>query len=156
MKQYAFLFVILVLSISLPFFFNLNNYIEGYTNYSLAKAIGDFPEAQTNVLVQDTYPAIGKNQISNMSASDMWWRYPTFKLGSYDQITNNIRYSNNPDIGKCTPASMCNALYNEKKIGSNYIEQLPPVKLGTGTRVGYFATEDNLLPFRTDTTNVLY
>ena len=156
MKQYAFLFVILVLSISLPFFFNLNNYIEGYTNYSLAKAIGDFPEAQTNVLVQDTYPAIGKNQISNITAADMWWHYPTFKLGSYDQITNNIRYSNNPDIGKCTPASMCNALYNEKKIGSNYIEQLPPVKLVTGTRVGYFATEDNLLPFRTDTTNVLY
>ena len=95
MKQYAFLFVILVLSISLPFFFNLNNYIEGYTNYSLAKAIGDFPEALTNVLVQDTYPAIGKNQISNMTAADMWWHYPTFKLGSYDQITNNIRYSNN-------------------------------------------------------------
>ena len=156
MNQIVFLFLILVLAIGLPLFLKLNNSIEGYSNYSLAGAMGGFPNAQTEVLVQDTYPAIGKNEISNETAADMWWHYPTFKVGSYDQITNNIRYPNNPDIGRCTPASVCGALYHEKKTGSNYIEQLPPVNPASGTRIGYFTTDDNLLPFRTDTPNILY
>ena len=156
MNQIVFLFLILVLAIGLPLFLKLNNSIEGYTNYALAGAMGMYPNAQTDVLVQDTYPAIGKNEISNETSADMWWHYPTFKLGSYDQITNNIRYSNNPDIGNCMPASMCGALYHEKKTGSNYIEQLPPVDPNSGTRIGYFTTDENLLPFRTDTSNILY
>ena len=156
MNQIVFLFLILVLAIGLPLFLKLNNSIEGYSNYSLAGAMGDFPNAQTEVLVQDTYPLIGKNVISNETASDMWWHYPTFKLGSYDQITNNIRYPNNPDVGRCTPASICGSLYHEKKTGSNYIEQLPPVDPKLGTRIGYFTTDENLLPFRTDTPNILY
>jgi hypothetical protein len=156
MNQIIFLFLILVLAIGLPLFLKLNNSIEGYSNYSLAGAMGNFPNAQTEVLVQDTYPPIGKNEISNDTASDIWWHYPTFKVGSYDQITNNIRYPDNPDVGTCTPASMCGALYHDKKIGSNYIEQLPPVKPDTGTRIGYFTTDENLLPFRTDLPNILY
>jgi hypothetical protein len=156
MNQIVFLFLILVLAIGLPLFLKLNNSIEGYSNYSLAGAMGNFPNAQTEVLVQDTYPPIGKNEISNDTASDIWWHYPTFKVGSYDQITNNIRYPDNPDVGTCTPASMCGALYHDKKIGSNYIEQLPPVKPDTGTRIGYFTTDENLLPFRTDLPNILY
>ena len=156
MNQTVFLFLILVLAIGLPLFLKLNNSIEGYSNYSLAGAMGNFPNAQTEVLVQDTYPPIGKNEISNDTASDIWWHYPTFKVGSYDQITNNIRYPDNPDVGTCTPASMCGALYHDKKIGSNYIEQLPPVKPDTGTRIGYFTTDENLLPFRTDLPNILY
>ena len=156
MNQIVFLFLILVLAIGLPLFLKLNNSIEGYSNYSLAGAMGNFPDAQTKVLVQDTYPPIGKNEISNDTAADIWWHYPTFEVGSYDQITNNIRYPNNPDVGRCTPASMCGALYHEKNTGSNYIEQLPPVNPDSGTRVGYFTTDENLLPFRTDTPNILY
>jgi hypothetical protein len=156
MNQVIFLVLIIVLAIGLPLFFKLNNSIEGYNNYSLAGAMGNFPAAQTEVLLQDTYHPIGKNEISNDTSSDIWWHYPTFKVGSYDQITNNIRYPNNPDVGTCTPASMCGALYHDKKIGSNYVEQLPPVNPDAGTRIGYFTTDENLLPFRTDTTNILY
>jgi hypothetical protein len=156
MNQIVFLFLILVLAIGLPLFLKLNNSIEGYSNYSLAGAMGNFPDAQTKVLVQDTYPPIGKNEISNDTAADIWWHYPTFEVGSYDQITNNIRYPNNPDVGRCTPASMCGALYHDKNTGSNYVEQLPPVNPDSGTRVGYFTTDENLLPFRTDTPNILY
>ena len=156
MNQLIFLVLIIVLAIGLPLFLKLNNYIEGYSNYSLAGTIGDFPNAQDEVLLQDTYPSIGKNEISNDTSSDIWWHYPIFKLGSYDQITNNIRYSNNPDVGTCMPASMCGALYDDKKNASNYVEPLPPVNPDAGTRIGYFTTCDKLLPFRTDTTNILY
>jgi hypothetical protein len=159
MNQIAFLFLIIVLSIGLPLFFNnshMFNMIEGYSNYTLEGAMGKFPEAQTNVLVQDTYQPIGKNELSNESAFNMWWRYPTFELGSYDQKTNNIRYPENPDDARCTPANMCYALYKDKILGSNCIEPLPPVNPDCGTRIGYFDTDVNLLPFRSDEPNILY
>jgi hypothetical protein len=54
------------------------------------------------------------------------------------------------------PASMCGALYKEKQLKSNYIKPLPPIDPNCGTRVGYFTTDVNLLPFRTDTPNILY
>lgn len=150
MNQIVFLLSFIVLAVSLPFLFNISNILEGYSNYSLDQASGNFPDVQSQVLVQDTYPAIGKNQISDDNASDIWWHYPIFKLGSYAQITNNIRYPNNPDVGRCTPASMCGALYHEKKTGVNYIKPLPPVGTDCGTRVGYFTTDKQLvdsLPF---------
>ena len=159
MNQIVFLFLILVLAVGLPLFFKLQNSVEGYSNYNLDNAMGNFPAAQTEVLVQNTYPAIGKNQISNNTASDIWWHYPIFKLGSYAQITNNIRYPDNPDEGTCMPASMCGALYHDKKIGSNYIKPLPPVNPTCGTRVGYFDTNPQLvvsLPYTTDMQNILY
>ena len=159
MNQIILLIFILVLAIGLPLFFKISDTMEGYSNYSLAGAMGNFPNAQTEVLVQDTYPPIGKNQISNDTANDIWWYYPTSEVGSYDQITNNIRYPNNPDVGRCSPASMCGALYHQKHLGSNYIKPLPPVDPNSGTRVGYFDTNVQLvdsLPYRTNMQNILY
>ena len=157
MNQFVFLFLILVLAIGLPLFFKISNSIEGYSNYTLDQAFGDFPQAQKEVLVQDTYPSIGKNQISDNSAYDIWWHYPVFKVGSFDQITNNIRFPHNPDEGTCMPASMCGAVYHDKFIQSNYIKQLPPVKVKSdATRIGYFNSDVNLMTFRTDKSNILY
>jgi len=156
MNQIIFLLMLIILAIALPLF--LRN-IEGFSNYKLDQSVGNFPDAQTQVLVQDTYPPIGKNQLSDETSNDMWWHYPIFTLGSYKQITNNIRYPNNPDIGRCTPGSMCGALYHKKFLGSNYVTPLPPVNPTCGTRVGYFTTDEQLitsLPYRTDMQNILY
>jgi hypothetical protein len=162
MNKILLLFIILLLSIAISLFLSgcsLKS-LEGYSNYNLENAMGDVPSAETQVLVQDVYPAIGKNQISNETSNDMWWHYPTFQLGSYDQITNHIRYPNNPDEGTCMPGSMCGALYHEKKnMPSNYVTPLPPVNPDAGTRVGYFTTDNQLidsLPFRTNLQNILY
>ena len=130
--------------------------LEGYSNNNLEDSMGDYPGASTNALVQDIYPITGRNGITENQASNIWWHYPTFKLGSYAQITNNIRYSNNPDIGNCMPASMCGSLYKEKQLHTNYITPLPPVNNNCGTRIGYFSTSDSLLPIKDDVTNVLY
>ena len=159
MNQIIFLLLLIVLALGLPLVFNISNVLEGYSNYSLDQASGNFPDAQTKVLVQDTYPPIGKNQISNNTANDIWMDYPIFSLGSYAQITNNIRYPDNPDDGTCTPASMCGALYYDKNTGNNYVKPLPPVNPDCGTRVGYFTTDDQVitsLPYRTDMQNILY
>ena len=159
MNQIVFLLLLIMLALGLPLVFNFSNIYEGYSNYSLDEATGKFPDAQTQVLVQNTYPPIGKNQISDDNASDIWWHYLTFELGSYAQITNNIRYPDNPDIGRCTPASMCGALYHDKNTGNNYVKPLPPVNPDCGTRVGYFTTDEQVitsLPYRTDLQNILY
>lgn len=142
MNKYLFLLILIILGIGLPFIFPFLKTLEGYTNYYLNQASGNYPNVQTNVLVQDIYPAIGKNEISNNNSSDIWTEYPTFQLGSYDQITNNIRYPDSPDDGTCTPASMCGALYKNKKIGDNHIYPLPPVSDNDGIRIGYFTTNN--------------
>ena len=147
------LFLILILAVGLPLFFKNS---EGYSNYTLDGAMGNYPAAQNDILVQDTYPAIGKNELSDNTSNDIWKEYPIFELGSYKQITNNIRYPDNPDEGTCMPASMCGALYKNKHLKSNYVEQLPQLNPDCGTRVGYFDTDINLMPFRTNMQNILY
>jgi hypothetical protein len=156
MNQIIFLFFIVVLAIGIPYFFNISEYIEGFSNYTLDRANGNYPAAQTDVLVQDTYPAIGKNQVSDESGEKMWQKYPVYELGSYEQKTNNIRYPDNPDDGRCTPANFCNALYKNKNIGSNIIKPLPQINPECGTRVGYFDTDSTLMAFRTNMQNILY
>ena len=157
MKDYLFIFLILVLAVVPPIFSKMSesfkNKNEGFT---LGGASGDYPCAENNVLVQDTYPITGTNSVSDESGSKMWWRYPIFEVGSFKQMTNNIRYPNNPDDARCTAADFCYALYKDKNMGSNIVTPLPPVDPNSGTRVGYFATDENLLPFRTNVTNILY
>jgi len=156
MKQNVFLILIIVLAIGLPLFFKIQK--DGFSNYTLDNTYGIYPESENKVLVQDFYPRIQRNGISNNSASNIWWHSPIFKVGSYDQITNNIKYSNNPDVGTCRPASMCGALYHEKQLKTNYVKALPPVPVnGNDTRVNYYNSASNLvLPFRTNVTNVLF
>ena len=155
MNDKILLILILILSVGLPLFFNIREYMktqEGFSNLTLESSIGEIA-ASEEVLLQDTYPITGRNGISNDGANDIWWHYPIFEVGSYKQITNNVRYPHNPDEGTCMPASMCGALYRNKKIGSNIVTPLPPVNPMCGTRVGYFSTNKNLLPFKS---NILY
>lgn len=158
MNQIIYLFLILILAIGFPLFFNLSKSLKMMENFSnLGMAQGAYPSSLTDVLVQDTYPITGINSVSDRSGSNMWKKYPIFEVGSYDQITNNLRYNENPDIGTCTAADFCFALYDDKYLGSNYVTPLPPVEImEQGSRVNYFNTDKNLLPFRTDTANILY
>jgi hypothetical protein len=140
------------------YFPSMNKVIDNFTNYTNynyydeTTSLGD----NTDILLEDSYPLTGRKGISNNNAYNIWWHYPVFKVGSYAQITNNIKYPNNPDEGTCMPASMCGALYKEKQLKSNYVKPLPPVNPDCGTRVGYFATDINLLPYRNDMQNILY
>jgi hypothetical protein len=146
------LFIILVIIVALPLFFRYFKIVENYSNYNL----GSYPDAENNVLVQDSFPLTGINSVSDKQASKVWWQYPIFKVGSYAQITNNIRYPRNVDTGRCMPEDFCDALYKPRKNKTNYVKPLPPVNPDCGTRVGYFTTDQNLLPFRTDIANILY
>ena len=169
MNNYIFLLTIIILALGTPVVYNMVNRsnvmnsgksIENYQNFQNYNANKNYTlDASTiksDILVADSYPWTGRNGISNNDANSIWWHYPIFELGSYDQITNNIRYPNNPDEGTCMPASICGSLYKEKQLKTNYITPLPPVNPNCGTRIGYFTTGINLLPFRTDVPNILY
>jgi len=154
MNKLILLVVILLIAVCLPFFIKMNT--DGFTNNNLERDNGNASGSESYILLKDVYPPTGRTGISDNTSNNTWWHYPTFKLGSYAQITNNIRYSNNPDLGSCMPVSMCGVLYHDKQEQSNYIKPLPPLNPTCGTRVGYFDTGINLLPYRSNMQNILY
>lgn len=104
-----------------------------------------YPLADIQPLLNDSFPAIKNPHASNETYEKIWWKYPQFKMGSFKQVTNNVRYNYNPDEGTCIPAEMCGALYHNKlNVASNLIRPLGPVPATRGTRVGYYRTPQNL------------
>jgi hypothetical protein len=154
--SFAFLFLILVLVLGL-FLAPLIKTIEGFKTSTFAKTEGEYPNSVDKAILND-YPLIGKNETSNESYNDIWKDYPVFSLGSYKQITNNLRYHKNPDNGKCIRADFCGALYHDNKnTPTNVVKPLPPAEEGNGARVGYFRSEPNQLYFSIPTNqNILY
>ena len=127
------LFVILILALS------LYKKIEGFSGLYDLSTPGTFPKSVNQAILND-YPLINKNETSNNNYNQIWWHYPVFKLGSYKQVTNNLKYYDNPDNGTCVRADFCGALYkNKQDTKSNITLPLPPVQ--QGLRVGYFITE---------------
>ena len=150
------IFLTLVLSFGLylaPFI----RQIEGFKTKYLGRTDGLYPVSVDKPILDD-YPLIGKNETSNDNYSDIWKDYPVFKVGSFEQLTNNLRYHYNPDNGKCVRADFCGALYHDKKdTKTNIITPLPPAEEGLGARVGYFRSEPNELYFSIPTNeNILY
>lgn len=147
--------IIIIIAISLYLAPLIRN-IEGFKSGTFTRVEGDYP-LSVNQAILDDYPLIGKNEVSNDSASTMWWHYPIFSLPSFKQQTNNLRYRYNPDDGTCTRPEFCGALYHNIKNKSNEITPLPPAEEGSGARVGYFRTEPNQLYYSIPTNeNILY
>ena len=121
--------------------------IEGYSNYNLANP-GIFSKSENDLLLKDSYDFTGRKTVNKNNYNDIWWNYPVFGVGSYSQITNNLRYRKNPDDGVCITADFCGALYKDKHLTSNVSKPLPPapeIKPGS-KRINYFLTDSNLLP----------
>lgn len=170
MNKIILLLSILLLGLSFPFFWKMTNshfhLLENFstlgsspvnTNTFIEKENAKYPFLSSDILLKDSYPLTGRKCIGNDSAHNIWWHYPTFKEGSYDQITNNIRYNNNPDTGNCMPADFCGSLYKEHQTKGNYVYPLPPVKPnGCGSRVNYYYTQPNMITYQSDTANILY
>ena len=153
------IFLIGIIAVSLclaPFIYNITKNSEGFSALYDLSTPGVFPKSVDQAILDD-YPLIGKNKTSDNNYDEIWWHYPIFSLGSYKQITNNLKYHKNPDEGTCVRADFCGAVYNDKKIKTNIINPLPPAEEGQGARVGYFRSEPNELYFSIPTNeNILY
>jgi hypothetical protein len=154
-KSMIFLIGIIVASLFLAPFIRTNG--EGFSGINDLSTPGDFPKS-VNQVILDEFPKIGKNKTSDNNYDEIWWKYPVFSLGSYKQITNNLKHNRNPDQGTCIRADFCGAAYNDNKdTKTNIITPLPEAEEGEGARVGYFRSEPNKLYFSIPTNqNILY
>lgn len=142
MTKIIFLFGIIILVLISSLVFNYKSLSEGFQN--LANP-GLYPTSDDLPLLADTYPYTGTKTVSTNNYQDIWWKYPVFRVGSYAQITNNLKYWENPDDGECIRADFCGALYENKKIRSNLSEPLPPVEFSPNeVRVNYYNADKNL------------
>ena len=158
-KSILFLLFILVAGLYLaPFYKKAFEGFKGYKRYKsdVLTVPGDFPRSVDKPILDD-FPLIGSKGVSANNESDIWKDYQVFGVGSFEQITNNIRYNRNPDDGKCSRAEFCGALYHDAKHLPNVIKPLPPAQEGPGARVGYYRSEPNDLFFSIPTNeNILY
>jgi hypothetical protein len=106
---------------------------------------GEYPKSEEQPIL-NSYPFTKNKVVDSSNYSSIWRYYPVFSVGSYEQITNNLRYYKNPDVGICTPADFCDDFYHDKKIypKSNVIKPLPPVANNEGVRVNYYNTNEDL------------
>ena len=102
-------------------------------------------DSTENTHLLNSYSLNNSQVISSDNYSHEYKYYPVFSLGSYEQITNNIRYNKNPDDGTCAPAEFCGSFYDNAYPQSNISKMLPPVPQGNGSRVNYYNTPENLL-----------
>ena len=121
---------------------------------------GSSPDASTYPILYKDYPLKpGGGVVSDMSASDLWTYYPVFD-NSYAQYTNNVRYWETPNNGKCSRAEFCGTLYNDKPIKDLHIVPVPkPISLNSDViRVNFYGSEPMTCPNapKQDVANCLY
>ena len=131
-----------------------NDWQEGF-----ALSPGSFPDSSTYPILYKDYPVKTPGGVSNMSSTDLWTYYPVFDNG-YGQYTNNVRYWQTPNNGKCTPPEFCGGLYNNKPIKSLNIVPIPkPISLNSEVRrVNFYGSEPMKCPDvpEPDVANCLY
>jgi len=138
---------------------NKNNWREGFT---APLTPGSFPDASTYPILYKDYPVKPggvSDGVSNMSSSTMWTYYPVFD-NSYAQYTNNVRYWETPNNGKCSRAEMCDTLYTNKPIKDLKMVPTPkPISMNLNVRrVNFYGSEPMTCPNapKQDVANCLY
>lgn len=122
---------------------------------------GEFPDASTYPILYKDYPVKpnGGGGVSDMSSTDLWTYYPVFD-NSYAQYTNNVRYWETPNNGKCTRSEMCGTLYNNKSVKDMHIVPVPkPISMNSDVRrVNFYGSEPMTCPDvpKPDVANCLY
>jgi hypothetical protein len=163
---FAFFVFFLVVLIILYIKYNMNK--EGFntplidyeTAYPLQWNIKNYSQnkdIQSNFLLSDSFPIKTQNQVNFTNENRKWWHKPVFKEGSYQQITNNLKYFNNPDIANSTPEEFSGAFYSNHQYSTNIILPLSPVPVETNKiRIGWWNSSDNMLPFVANGPNIIY
>lgn len=147
-----FIFFAVISSVFIPKLMVQENFENQYT----LETPGILPDSDKPGVLDCVFPATGYTKVQNVGASQIWKDYPVVQVGCYTQTTNNIRYPDNPDEGTCMPAEFCNLYYKDRPKISNIVMPLDPVVEGQdGTRVNYFYTPGQLMPFNNEG-NILY
>jgi hypothetical protein len=130
------------------FMFSQNNLIKtpSQEGFSLLANPSKYPLADETPILSDSYSFTGNKTVNQNTSRDIWWKYPIFKLGSYLQITNNLKYPRNPDNGTSITPDFSGVLYKDKRQKGNVATLLSgaPEVTSDSVRVGYYTTNNNL------------
>ncbi len=100
--------ILLFALISIPLF---RKSYEGFSGLTP----GVYPISSDVPILYEDYPLKNPMGLSDNTYRDNYPNYPVFG-SSYDQITNNVRYWETPDNGKCSTAEFCGGLYSDKNL----------------------------------------
>jgi hypothetical protein len=119
------------------------NLSEGYENlFTLTPghAEGD------NYLLKGIFP-ISNNPVSTQQYSREWYLYPVFSIPSFKQMTNNLKYFNNPSIAHESPEDFLDTFYGSKSAKSNIVSygEINPILTYHEPRVGYWNTKVDVM-----------
>ena len=120
--------------ISIPF---VGNNLESFVNLTP----GNYPLTVDKPILDD-YPTKEKMGVSLNSYEDNY-KQSLFNLS--DEPTNNIKYWETPNNGKCSPAEFCGGLYGNKKIDTPKTPNPLPFT-SSKVRVNYYGSEQLLCP----------
>jgi hypothetical protein len=116
--------------------YSLQNVTESMVNGNRGNGNGD---EDNELLLADSFPVTSDpNKLTNNQFSNIWWQYPSLKLSTYNQITNNIRYNRIPENGYPQYADFSGAFYRPIHNKSNYVKVLPLAPLYNARRVNYY------------------
>jgi len=116
---------------------------EGYENlFTLSPG-----DAECDSYLLDGLFPISDNPVSRQQYSREWGLYPVFSMPSFNQMTNNLRYFNNPSIAHETPEDFLDTFYGHKTAKSNIVSYGPitPIVTQHEPRVGYWNTNIDVL-----------
>ena len=108
----------------------------GYTEGFITKLSGsEFIMENTDVLLEDEYTVKGNAGLSENKYSDNSKKRSVSRVGSFEQVTNNVREWSTPDNGNCSTADFCDTLYVSKIVEEKSVVPQPN---DASTRVNYF------------------
>jgi hypothetical protein len=151
MKKMSLLWMFLLvcfLVFTLLFFttMSLRNKQETFRNQNRMLGDSSYPFTSEGRLLNQ-FPSTNEKTVTSNQYNDVWFYYPSFGVGSFDQRTNNVRYVKNPDEGTSIGAEFSGAMYKDKPKSDricNEVFPLPPVPNQRGLRVNYYHTANNL------------
>lgn len=120
-----------------------SNLSEGYENlFTLTPGHAD----GDNYLLKGVFP-ISDNPVSSQQYSKEWHLYPVFSIPNFKQMTNNLRYFNNPNISHESPEDFLDTFYGSKSAKSNIVSygDVNPIITSNKPRVGYWNTNVDVM-----------
>ena len=133
------LLILLIFNVNIINIITLKGFINREPFYSNP---GCYPQSVTHPLLFDTYNLKKNMGLSNLGSEDLFKNDSIYNTSKIE--VNNIRYWKVPNNGKCTPANLCDGIYDSNKIlPKNKRRRILPWTTNT-KRVNYFVSDERV------------
>lgn len=96
---------------------------------------GEYPQTVDSPLLSDIYPVKKQPKLSTEGREILHKLYPIYDSNSKE--LNNIKDWSSPDNGNCSPAELCNSMYDTIQVEKSS-EVKSPLNEWTNTRINFY------------------